>query len=66
MSRPEERLRSERAQFRAMWIVVAGLVAWTGPRLVEAWFADGRVHLGHHRHDVLFDGWPDDRQETYR
>lgn len=28
MSRPQERLRSERSQFRAMWIVVAGLVAW--------------------------------------
>ncbi|WP_098024657.1 hypothetical protein [Streptomyces sp. st115] len=28
MSRPEERLRSERAQFRVMWIVVAVLVAW--------------------------------------
>ncbi|MGC5539959.1 hypothetical protein ACPYPE_04695 [Streptomyces griseus] len=28
MSRPEERLRSERSQFRVMWIVVAVLLAW--------------------------------------
>ncbi|MGW5931599.1 hypothetical protein ACWF2L_35980 [Streptomyces anulatus] len=35
MRRPEKRLGAERSQFRAMWIVVAGLVAWLAFGLVR-------------------------------
>ncbi|MFH9655403.1 hypothetical protein [Streptomyces sp. EN16] len=35
MRRPEKRLGAERSQFRAMWIVAAGLVAWLAFGLVR-------------------------------
>ncbi|MBV7247412.1 hypothetical protein [Streptomyces sp. MW-W600-10] len=45
MSRPEERLRSERSQFRAMWLVVTALVAWLAFGFVREPAASGPERL---------------------